>query len=52
MRDDERAHDGGVVRRHGGVHGRSDKVNAGIPLGYGFEEEGGSDFYDECNSVR
>jgi hypothetical protein len=51
-RDDECAQDDGAVRRHGGVDGRSDKVNAGIPLGDGFEEEGGSDFYGMCNGVR
>jgi hypothetical protein len=52
MRDDERAQDGGAVRRHGGVDGRSGKVNAVIPLGDGFEEDGGSDFYGVCNGVR
>jgi hypothetical protein len=49
---DGRAQDGGVVWRRGGIDGRPVKVNAMIPLGDGFEEDGGSDFCGVCNGVR
>jgi hypothetical protein len=41
-----------VVWRRDDIDGRPGKVNAMIPLGDGFEEDGGSDFYGVCNGMR
>lgn len=40
-----RAQGRGAVCRHGSVDGKPGKVNALIPLGDGFAEDGGSDLY-------
>src|SRR4051812_44755378 len=40
-RDDVRAQNGGVIWPHGGINGRPGKVDAWIPLGDGFVEDGG-----------
>jgi hypothetical protein len=42
MQDDVCGQDGGAVWRHGGIDGRSCKVNAMISLEDGVEEDGGS----------
>ena len=42
MRDDVYVQKGGAVWRHGGIDGRSCKVNAIISLEDGVEEDGGS----------
>ena len=42
MRDDVYVQEGGAVWRHGGIDGRSCKVNAMISLEDGVEEDGGS----------
>ena len=44
--------DGGAVWRHGGIDGRSCKVNAMISLEDGVEEDGGSNFCGVCVGVR
>jgi hypothetical protein len=44
--------DGGAVWRHGGIDGRSCKVNAMISLEDGVEEDGGSNFCGVCVGMR
>ena len=52
MRDDVYVQEGGAVWRHGGIDGRSCKVNAMISLEDGVEEDGGSNFCGVCVGVR
>nr|XP_051201680.1 uncharacterized protein LOC127315213 [Lolium perenne] len=52
MRDDVYVQEGGAVWRHGGIDGRSCKVNALISLEDGIEEDGGSNSCGVCVSVR
>jgi hypothetical protein len=47
-----RVQDGGAVWRHGGIDGRSCKVNAMISLEDGVEEDGGSNFCGVCVGMR
>jgi hypothetical protein len=49
---DVRAQGGGVIWRRGAVDGRPSKVNVGIRIGDGFDEDGGSNFCGVCNGVH
>jgi hypothetical protein len=52
MQDDVYVHDDGAVWYHGGIDGRSCKVNAMISLEDGVEEDGRSNFCGVCVVIR
>jgi hypothetical protein len=51
MWDDVCVQDGGAIWHHGGIDGRSYKVNAMISLEAGVEEDGGGNFCGVCVGV-